>query len=148
MKKKQAEQQLAVTEVLSPIAIDARARIAKLVEQKVNEALSSISSDSTFEPFFQPKSVANRMKGTLSVSQQQKFAAYFERWGCLRCDTKKTGHRSLGMCQRCHQLIYTRLLACIGELDAERPMAMPTIDRMDLAQRAILDVLKASGRES
>ena len=118
--------------------------LAKLVEQKVNEALSGISGDSIFEPFFQPKSVADRMKCEMNVSQQQKFAAYYEKWGCLRCDTKKTGHNSLGMCLRCHHLIGDRLRACIRELDAERPMVIPTLDRTDLAQQAILDVLKAN----
>jgi hypothetical protein len=132
-------------EVLAPArrpSDEAKAMLAKLVEQKVNEALSGKSDDSIFEPFFQPQSVANQMKGLMSVSQQQKFAAYFEEWGCMRCNTKKTGHNSLGMCLRCHHLIGDRLRACIRELDAERPDSIPALDRTDMAQQAILDILK------
>ncbi len=132
-------------EVLAPAqpSNEAMAMIAKLVEQKVNEALSGKSDDSIFEPFYQGKSVANRMKGQMSVSGQRKFAAYFEKWGCMRCETKQTGHKSLGMCLRCHHLIYNRLLGCVRDLDAERPMMdVPLLDRTDSAQQAILDILK------
>jgi hypothetical protein len=131
-------------EVLAPSrpSDEAKAMLAKLVEQKVNEALSGKSGDSIFEPFFQPKPVAERMKREMNVSQQQKFAAYYEKWGCLRCDTKKNGHWSLGMCRRCYPVVYERLKVCIRELDAERPMAIPTLDRTNMAQQAILDILK------
>ena len=131
-------------EVLAPSrpSEEAMATIAKLVEQKVNEALCGKSDDSIFEPFFQGKSVANRMKGQMSVSGQRKFAAYFEKWGCMRCETKETGHKSLGMCLRCHHLIYNRLLGCVRNLDAERPMMDVVVDRTDSAQQAILDILK------
>ena len=87
-------------EVLAPSrpSDEANAMLARLVEQKVNEALASASGDSIFQPFFQPQPVAEYMKRQMTVSQQQKFAAYFEEWGCMRCDTKKTSHMSLGMC--------------------------------------------------
>ena len=145
---RKAKKQSAQIEVLAPSrpSKDAKAMLAKLVEQKVNEALSGISGDSIFEPFFQPQSVANRMKGLMSVSQQQKFAVYFEKWGCLRCETKKTGHLSLGMCNRCYHLVLGRLKVCIRELDAERPDSIPVLQRIDgrteAAQQAILDILK------
>ncbi len=140
-------------EVLAPSrpSDEAKAMLARLVEQKVNEALSGKSmpeqfatDDSIFEPFFQSKSVASRMKGQMSVSRQHKFAAYFERWGCMRCETKQTGHLTLGMCLRCHRLIYHRLLGCIRDLDAERPDSIPALDRTDMAQQAIIDTVKAS----
>jgi hypothetical protein len=125
---------------------EAKAMLAKLVEQKVNEALSTKSGDSIFEPFFQPKSVADRMKQEMSVSQQKKFAAYNEKWGCMRCETKKAGHTSLGMCNRCYHLVLGRLKVCIRELDAERPDSIPVLHRIDgrvyAAQQAILDILK------
>ena len=118
--------------------------LAKLVEQKVNEALSGKSADSIFEPFFQPQPVADYMKQQMTVSQKMKWRLYYEKWGCMRCETKKTGHLSLGMCNRCYHLVLGRLKVCIRELDAERPMAIPTLDRTDMAQQAILEILKGN----
>ena len=114
--------------------------LAKLVIEKVNEALAR-SGDSIFEPFFQPQAVAAQMRKQMTVPQQEKFAAYYEKWGCLRCDTKKTNHSSLGLCASCHALVRDRLQVCVKELDAQRTM-MEVVDRTDVAQQVILDILK------
>jgi hypothetical protein len=118
--------------------------LAKLIEQKVAEALSATSSDSIFQPFFQPKAVCDFMKSHLSVSQQKKWAAYYEKWGCMRCETKARAHMSLGLCNPCHQRIWERLRICIRELDAESSFEIPNLDRTDMAQQAILDILKGN----
>jgi hypothetical protein len=124
---------------------DAKASLAKLVEQKVQEALSSgTSDDSIFEPFFQPRAIAQKMRQQQNVSQQQKWTLYYEKFGCLRSQTKAITHNAAGMCQHCHQQTLQRLKVCIRELDAERPMAIPTLDRTELAQRAIIETVKAS----
>jgi hypothetical protein len=132
-------------EVLAPVrrpSEEAQAMLAKLVEQKVSEALSGKSGDSIFEPFFQPAAIEQQMRKQMTVPQREKFAAYYEKWGCLRCDTKKKIHSGLGMCGTCHALIRDRLKVCIQELDAERPLSIPTLDRTDMAQQAILAILK------
>ena len=36
------------------------------------------------------------MRKQMTVPQQEKFAAYYEKWGCLRCDTKKTTIQASG----------------------------------------------------
>ena len=120
----------------APQIPDARAAIEQLVEQKIAEIMGN--TDAIFEPFFRTKAVAIAIKKLQTVAEQRKWSDYFAAYGCLVCRTKKQPHRSIGMCQACHQRILVRLAGILrraAAAAAERPGAPAVRDLTDLARR-------------
>ena len=94
------------------IAAEYKAMIAKIVEEKVLEALTH-PTDSDFQPFFQPKHVADEIKRRQTVQEQHKFSYAYEDWGCLACGTQERPHASLWMCANCYHRVSSRLKSSI-----------------------------------
>jgi hypothetical protein len=65
--------------------------IARLVEQKVSEAMSS-GSDALFQPWFQPREIAYEIKRRQTVTEQHKWIEYFRKYGCIVCSPIARSH--------------------------------------------------------
>ena len=87
-----------------------------------------------FEPFFRSRQVAYELKRLQLVTDQRKWMIYFERFGCLVCETTERIHAGCGMCSRCYANIAQRLRQIHGE-EIREQTARPArgrlrIDRM------------------
>jgi hypothetical protein len=60
------------------------------------------------DPFFRPREESNAIRGEQTVSQRNVGAAYYARYGCVRCDRKDEPHESNGFCHNCHHMIVSR----------------------------------------
>ena len=130
-----------VPEVLGPVdpVPNVRAQLDAYIEQKMAEIMGA-DKTGIFEPFFQPKVIADAIRKLQTVPHQRKWTKYFEEWGCLICEKKDRPHVSLGMCAACHQRTQQRLAAILRFAEGEeRPDAPPfTPDRMtELASGAV-----------
>lgn len=68
-----------------------------------------------FEPFFRNRQVAYELKRLLKVTDQRKWMIYFQRFGCLVCETTERIHGGCGMCARCYAVTGQRLRQIHGE---------------------------------
>jgi len=92
-----------------------RAELNRLVEQRVAEILHA-RDEFMFEPFFRSRQIACELKRLQTVKEQEKWQVYYQRFGCLRCDTTERIHVGNGMCDRCYPNTYGRLKQILGEL--------------------------------
>jgi hypothetical protein len=97
-----------------------KAEFERIVQQKVAEVMADRDA-LVFEPFFRSRQVAYELKRLQTVSEQEKFSVYFERYGCLICETRKTIHASNGMCGNCHKKAFYRLTQIIAEGIKDQP---------------------------
>jgi hypothetical protein len=125
-------------EIVPSNAEEFQMAIARLVEQKVNEALNG--QHSVFQPWFQPKAVYEEIQKKQTIAESQKFVRYYEMWGCLICETQKQTHRGLGMCQKCYMRTDGRLRSIVRRY-SEREAGF--IDTVRLAREAIAGTPKA-----
>jgi hypothetical protein len=120
MKKNNEKESLRIEVIPSPATI-VRERtgideteLQRLVQQKVAEIMAERDAV-IFEPFFRSRQIAYELKRLQTVTEQRKWKVYFERYGCLICETKKRIHAGNGMCNRCHVRIYQTLRQIIAE---------------------------------
>ena len=129
------------------IAAEYKAMIAKIVEEKVREALTH-PTDSDFQPFFQSKQVTDEIKRRQTVTEQHKFSYAYEDWGCLACGTKERPHGSLWMCADCYRRALGRLKSSIRRHSPDEPL--PSFrDTVKLARAALapsIETLAFAGR--
>jgi hypothetical protein len=115
--------------------------ITRLVEQKVTEALSG--KDSVFQPWFGSQAVSAEIRKRQTVAEQQKFARYFEEYGCMVCGKKNCQHCNLGMCQRCNVQIRNRLNAIVRQhTQPQEPFQGGFRDTVRLAREALRETPK------
>jgi hypothetical protein len=129
------------TEVLppAPLAVipDMRAMLDKLVEEKVAEIMSK-DAPALFQPYFQSKRVATEIRRNQTVTDHERWTAYYRKWGCDVCGQKKHGHFSLGRCANCHHRTFKRLRAIMREMASANASAPVFEDRAgDLARQAL-----------
>lgn len=86
----------------------------RIVQQKVAEILAERDA-AVFEPFFRSRQIAYELKRLQTVPEQRKWKVYFERYGCLICETRKDIHVANGMCNRCYSRTFQTLKQIIGE---------------------------------
>ena len=117
---KKNEVQPGVELLLSPsaivrerIGID-KAELDRLVQEKVAEVMAERDAIA-FEPFFRSRQVAYELKRLQTVSEQDKWGVYFERYGCMVCETRERIHAGNGMCNRCRSRTFVRLTQIIAE---------------------------------
>ena len=91
-----------------------RTELDRLVQQKVAEILAA-RDEFVFEPFFRSRQVAYELKRLQTVPEQRKWTVYFERYGCLLCETRKRIHGGNGMCNRCYLRTFQTLKQIIAE---------------------------------
>ena len=141
-----------VTEVLGPVdpAPNVRAQLEAFIEHKIAEMMGGDAG--VFEPFFQPKKIADEIRKLQTVPQQRKWHDYYLEWGCLVCQKKNWPHTSNGMCQACHSRTLARLKTILRSTENERSDSSPfTPDRLtELASGAVRKQLsgEASGLET
>lgn len=120
----------------APTEADFKRMIAEAVDQKVAEAISG--SDAIFQPFFQPRAVANEIRRKQTCAEKYKWGHYYEKWGCLVCGTKDAIHHALGMCHTCHRLVDTRLQAVLRQHGPAVDQFRTTfVDTVKLAREAL-----------
>ena len=86
----------------------------RIVQERVAEILADRDA-LVFEPFFRSRQIAYELRRLQSVPEQQKWSVFFERQGCLVCETRERIHVSNGMCNRC----YARTFATLKQIIAE-----------------------------
>jgi hypothetical protein len=60
------------------------------------------------DPFFRRRDEANAIRRAQAPSHRQIWQLYFDRYGCLVCQTRTEPYASDGMCHRCHARISAR----------------------------------------
>ena len=119
-------------ELLPPEKADALDRLAALVADRLaqrsstqtsaekQKPLAELSEEVLLEPWFLPKEIADEILRLLPLPHRQRWARYFEKWGCLMCARKDVIHGSKGFCNRCRVLIQERLKTAIKQAEQER----------------------------
>jgi hypothetical protein len=119
--------------------------IERLVEQKVAEVIAG--GNAIFQPFFQSQQITNAIRRLQNVDEQQKYAHYFEDYGCFVCERRDTRHESLGMCPRCYRSRAQRMRATVRK--HAKPDGPKFIDSVKLAREALEpSLLVLAGRGS
>jgi hypothetical protein len=85
-----------------------------LVQQKVAEIMAERDAV-VFEPFFRSRQIAYELKRLQTMPEQRKWSVWFERYGCLICETRKRIHVGNGMCTQCYQRTFQTLKQIIAE---------------------------------
>src|SRR5262249_6516822 len=73
-----------------------RAEIIKLATQMAAEIVADKEA-LLYEPFFRSRQVAYELKRLQLVSDQRKWMIYFQRFGCLVCESMERIHVGCGM---------------------------------------------------
>jgi hypothetical protein len=117
----------------------------RLVQTKVAEIMAE-RDVIVFEPFFRSRQIAYELKRLQSVPEQRKWTVFFDRYGCLLCETRKRIHTGNGMCDRCYPRIFNTLKQIIAEGiagEAARPSHRALLQ--DAPQTPGLVPVKATG---
>jgi len=120
--------------------------LARMVEQKVAEVMQSESA--SFEPFFQPKRIADAIKRLQTVDEQHVHSYYFADYGCRICNRRDVRHAALGMCAKCYRIQAYRNTVALRRNAPPRQSETTFVDTMKLAQQALVPLLRDLGRSS
>jgi hypothetical protein len=91
----------------SPSA-DLKAVLEGMVRKRVDEILAA-SGIAELEADFRPKEAAQVSRQTQDMFERKKWALYFEKWGCRKCEKKTVNHASTGHCGVCAMRLHGRL---------------------------------------
>ncbi len=86
----------------------------RLVQEKVAEIMADRDA-MIYEPFFRSRQIAYELKRLQAVPEQRKWSVYFERYGCLICETRERIHSGNGMCRTCQVRTTQKLQQIIRE---------------------------------
>ena len=125
-----------------PPSIDAKEMLRKMVEQQVAE-ITSRRDEFNMQPFFAKKKVADELKRFQTVPEQQKWRGYFNRYGCLRCDTREVNHDSCGMCARCRAQTNNRLQVVLRSSERDSRDRAAFDDNERVARKALMPAIAA-----
>ncbi len=108
-------------EVLRPVpALNPEAWIERIVEKKMSEIAEKRPASAIFEPFFRSRAITTEIKRRQTIAEQRKWSLYYEKYGCLLCETTDRPHTALGMCCECYGRTKDRLSRLLKEAEAER----------------------------
>lgn len=116
--------------------------LERLVRQRVDEILAS-REDLLLRPFFDSKRVSSELRNLQTMPERRKWANYFERHGCLVCETRDVPHCALGMCETCHGRTASRLRAILAEDARAQESAKFASNLESTAHRAVRQALNA-----
>jgi hypothetical protein len=85
-----------------------------LVQHKVAEIMADRDCV-VFEPFFRSRRIADELRRLQTMPERRKWSVYYERYGCLICETQKRMHVGNGMCARCYARTFNTLKQIIAE---------------------------------
>lgn len=91
-----------------------KAELERVVQQKVAEVMAQRDAF-IFEPFFRSRQIAYELKRLQTIPEQEKWSTFYERKGCLRCETRAEIHAGCGMCRNCYQRTFTELTQIVAE---------------------------------
>jgi hypothetical protein len=129
------------------IAAEYKAMIAKIVEEKVLEALRH-PTEADFQPFFQPRQISEEIRRRQTVQEQHKFSYAYEDWGCLVCGTQERPHASLWMCANCYRRALSRLKSSIHRHSPDADQPQPTfVDTVKLARAALAPAIEILAKD-
>jgi hypothetical protein len=100
-----------------------KATLDRIVQQRVAEIMAERDAV-VFEPFFRSRQIAYELKRLQTMPEQRKWTVFFDRYGCLICETRKRIHVGNGMCTQCYARTFRTLKQIIAEGisgDAARP---------------------------
>jgi len=118
--------------------VDAKKMLKELVERQVAEIMAQ-RDEFVFQPFFQNQKVSNEIRRLQTMPERNKWGRYYDRWGCLRCGTRKVPHMTLGMCRACYSTTVSRLITVIKDPERNRSEnSCPPDDVAVIAQRALM----------
>jgi hypothetical protein len=90
------------------------AELNRIVQQKVAEIMAERDA-AVFEPFFRSRQIAYELKRLQTIPEQRKWTVFFDRYGCLICETRKRIHVGNGMCTSCYARTFSTLKQIIAE---------------------------------
>ncbi len=130
-KKKPVVEIVRVVPLLPPVASPPSPQelLERLIAQKVAEALAE-RDDFLFEPHFRERRVSYELRRLMTVPERKKWTVYFDRWGCLKCGTKRAVHAANGYCPTCRSKVVYRLKQILKELRGERPYAAQDVGQI------------------
>lgn len=99
--------------VLARIGVN-KAEFQRVLQEQVAEIMAERDAF-VFEPFFRSRQIAYELKRLQTVPEQRKWTIYFERYGCMICETRKLIHIGNGMCRNCYPREFNRLKQIIAE---------------------------------
>jgi hypothetical protein len=120
---------------------DAKELLRKMVEKQVAEIMSR-REDFLLHPFFDQAKVSNEIKRLQTVPEQRKWAMYFARYGCLRCQARSVPHSQCGMCAACVSLTRGRLRGILDRCERDSRNLPEFSDRDEQARLALAPALK------
>ncbi len=109
-----------------------RGMIQEMVARQVSEIIQSGTME--LQPDFEAREVAVAIMKLQAVWDRRKWALYYHKWGCRRCDNTESSsthgapHRGIGYCRKCYQLFVERLKQLRLEWDRERPQRHEEVD--------------------
>jgi hypothetical protein len=87
---------------------DLKAVIEGMVRKRVDEILAA-SGLAEIENDCRPREIAKVSRQTENMFERDKWALYFEKWGCRKCEKKTVNHSSTGHCDICASRLHQRL---------------------------------------
>lgn len=94
-----------------------------------------------FEPWLRSRQIAYELKRLQTVSEQQTWTIYYNRFGCLVYQTQTRTYGGRGFCSQCYALVPSRKKQIQGEQIREE-VAQPARGRLRL------DRLLSAGKAS
>ena len=67
------------------------------------------ADDVLIEPWFHSRREYVEIRRRQTVAEHQKFAIFFEGYGCLRCQSKERPYAGNALCQRCRPWFVRKL---------------------------------------
>jgi hypothetical protein len=91
-----------------------RAEIEKYAQYRIAELLAA-RDEFVFEPFFRLRRIANEMFRIQTVPERRKWQVFYERFGCLHCQTTELAHTGNGLCSDCYKWVSANLKKIVRE---------------------------------
>jgi len=91
-----------------------QATLNRLVQQKVAEIMAERDAV-VFEPFFRSRQIAYELKRLQTQPERRKWSVFYDRYGCLICETRTRIHVGNGMCTQCYARTFNTLKQIIAE---------------------------------
>jgi len=113
----------------------------------------SKAQSAIFPPWFLSRKVMRQVQRLLPSIYHKRLLAYFERYGCIRCNGKRVVYCSNGLCRSCTTLLITRLRRCDGMMAREYRDAMiaPSdqfVNKVITARAILADLAKVKSLKS
>jgi hypothetical protein len=102
----------------------------------------TILSDVFLQPWFLPLRTAFAIRDLIPAQHRHKMRAYFDDYGCLKCEKTDERYGSNAMCKSCVQQVKLRMLFAVKRRWTNIPAASPsrTFKRAAEAQSLLADL--------